>query len=97
MLGERGQSGRVVVRVSVDVVVAVAIYDAASGRRHSSTIPRDHRMPKLPQRSESRRDAFQVRLMTSAIILYPVHLIGPFQATAQSLTAKLSLSRKWVS
>jgi hypothetical protein len=46
MGGDRGQSARVVVRVvrvAIDVVVAVAKYDAAQ-RAHSSIIPRDHRM-----------------------------------------------------
>lgn len=43
MHGERGQNGRVVVRISVDIVVAVAEYGAAV-RVDSNTIPRDHRM-----------------------------------------------------
>ena len=56
MYGERGQNSRVVVRVAIDVVVAVAL-DRAGGGVHSSTIPRDHRMrdPKnaLPAREKS--------------------------------------------
>jgi len=40
---ERGQSARIVVRVSVDIVVAVAEYGAAV-RVDSSNIPCDHRM-----------------------------------------------------
>jgi hypothetical protein len=43
MHGKRSQNGRVVVRVSVDVVVTVAEYGAAV-RVDSNTIPRDHRM-----------------------------------------------------
>jgi len=43
MRGDHGQNAGVVVRVAVDVVVAVAEYGAA-GREDSRTIPRDHRM-----------------------------------------------------
>jgi hypothetical protein len=44
MHGDRGQNARVVVGVSIDVVVAVAINRGTAVRGHSSTIPRDHRM-----------------------------------------------------
>jgi hypothetical protein len=44
MHGERGQSADIVVRVSVDIVVAVAEDHAAAERGDSKTIPRDHRM-----------------------------------------------------
>ena len=37
MLGERGQNASIVVRISIDVVVAVALDRAGGGRAYSST------------------------------------------------------------
>jgi hypothetical protein len=61
MHGERGQSSRVVVCVAVDVVVAVAIYDAAAGRVDSSIVPRDHRM-------RDPKDGIRVRAKSDRVV-----------------------------
>jgi hypothetical protein len=46
MRGDHGQNVRVVVRVPIDVVVAVAVYGAGAAERlnYPNTSPRDHRM-----------------------------------------------------
>jgi hypothetical protein len=62
MHGERGQNAEIVIHVSIDVVIAIALDCAAAGGVHSSTIPRGHRM------RDPENDTTPLRLKSGTVV-----------------------------